>query len=236
MTETLVLEDPAEECARRLAAAAAAGSHIALTGGGTPKASYLRLAGMDVDWSGTTLWFGDERCVPPDDERSNYRMAKEALLDRLPSPDEGGPRVRRMLAERGPSAGAEDYERQLRETLGEELPRLDVVLLGLGPDAHVASLFPGQATLDVQDRLAVGVEEAGFEPYVPRVSLTLPVINNARAVMFLVAGEEKSDAVARAFGREPTPEAPGSLVRPHSGELTLLLDTGAASRLATLPE
>src|SRR5205814_540680 len=126
MTETLVLEDPAEECAGRLAAAAAAGSHIALTGGGTPKVSYLRLAGMDVDWSGTTLWFGDERCVPPDDERSNYRMAKEALLDRLPSPDEGGPEVRRMLAERGPSAGAEDYERQLRERLGEELPRFDV--------------------------------------------------------------------------------------------------------------
>jgi 6-phosphogluconolactonase len=229
--EIVVVDDPAEECAGRLAAAAASGSHIALTGGSTPRACYERLAGMELDWSGATLWFGDERCVPPDDELSNYRMAKEALLDRLPPAAEGGPAVNRIHAERGPHAGAEDYERTLRATLGEDLPRLDVVLLGLGPDAHVASLFPNQPTLDVQDRLAVGVEEAGWEPYVPRVSLTLPVINNARAVVLLVAGEGKADAVARAFGGEPTPAAPGSLVRPHSGELTLLLDPGAASRL-----
>jgi 6-phosphogluconolactonase len=231
MTDTLVLEDPAGECASRLAAAAAAGWHIALTGGSTPQISYERLASMDVDWSGTTLWFGDERCVPPDDELSNYRMAKEALLDRLPSEGEGGPAVKRILAEQGPHAGADDYERQLRETMGQELPRLDVVLLGLGPDAHVASLFPGQSTLEVQDRPVVGVEEAGMEPYVPRVSLTLPVINNARSVVFLVSGEGKSDAVARAFGDEPDPAAPASRVRPHSGELTVLLDAGAARGL-----
>ena len=231
MTETLVLEDPAGECASRLAAAAAAGSHIALTGGSTPRISYHRLASMDVHWSGATLWFGDERCVPPDDELSNYRMAKEALLDRLHSADDGGPDVKRIPAERGPNAGAEDYERELRETLGEELPRLDVVLLGLGPDAHVASLFPGQPTLEVQGRLAVGVDEAGHEPYVPRVSLTLPVINSARSVVFLVSGEGKSDAVARAFGHEPDPAAPASRVRPHSGELTVLLDAGAARAL-----
>ena len=236
MTETLVLEDPAGECASRLAAAAAAGSHIALTGGSTPRVAYERLAGMDVDWSGNTLWFGDDRCVPPDDELSNYRMAKEALLDRLPSEDEGGPAVKRILGERGPHAGADDYERQLRATLGEELPRLDVVLLGLGPDAHVASLFPGQPTLEVQDRLAVGVEEAGMEPHVPRVSLTMPVINNARSVVFLVCGEGKSDAVARAFGDEPDPGAPGSRVRPHSGELTVLLDAGAARGLTGASE
>jgi 6-phosphogluconolactonase len=231
MTEALVLEDPAAECASRLAAAAAAGSHIVLTGGSTPRVAYERLAGMDVDWSGATLWFGDERCVPPDDELSNYRLAKDALLDRIPAEDEGGPAVKRILGERGPHSGADDYERQLRETLGEELPRLDVVLLGLGSDAHVASLFPGQSTLHVQDRLAVGVDEAGLEPHVPRVSLTLPVINNARAVVFLVTGEWKSDAVARSFADEPDPEAPGSMVRPHSGELTLLLDAGAARAL-----
>ena len=236
MTETLVLDDPAEECAKRLVAAVEAGGHIALTGGGTPKACYQRAAEMGADWSGATLWFGDDRCVPPDDERSNYRMAKEALFDRLPAPDGGGPVVKRILAERGPHAGAEDYERELRETLGEELPRLDMVMLGLGPDAHVASLFPGQLTLEVRDRLAVGVEEAGFEPYVPRVSVTLPVINSARQVIFLVAGEEKSDAVVRAFGGEPTPDAPGSLVRPTDGELILLLDQPVASRLSGLPE
>ena len=110
------------------------------------------------------------------------------------------------------------------------------MLLGLGPDAHVASLFPGQPTLEVQDRLAVGVEEAGMEPYVPRVSLTLPVINNARSVVFLVSGEGKSDAVARAFGDEPDPAAPGSRVRPHFGELTVLLDAGAARGLTGASE
>ena len=104
--------------------------------------------------------------------------------------------------------------------------------LGLGPDAHVASLFPGQDTLDVKDRLAVGVPEAGMEPYVPRVTLTLPMINAARAVVFLVAGPDKAEAVARAFGDgEPTPEAPGSLVRPQDGELTVLLDQAAAAKL-----
>jgi 6-phosphogluconolactonase len=229
--ETVVVDDPAAECAGRLAAAAAAGQHIALTGGSTPRRCYERVAGMDVDWSGATLWWGDERCVPPDDELSNYGMAKAALLDRIPAEGEGGPAVKRIRGERGPSAGADDYERELRETLGEELPRLDLVLLGLGGDAHVASLFPGQPTLSATDRLAVGVEEAGMEPYVPRVTLTLPVINAARAVVFLVTGAGKADAVARAFGGEPTPDAPGSLVRPHSGELVLLLDPPAASGL-----
>jgi 6-phosphogluconolactonase len=229
--ETLVLDDPAEECAGRLTAAASAGLHIALTGGSTPKACYRRSAEMDADWSGATLWFSDERCVPPDDDLSNYGMAKAALLDRLPAEGEGGPAVKRMRGEQGPHAGADDYERELRETLGEEMPRLDVVLLGRGPDAHVASLFPGQASLQVQDRSAVGVEEAGMEPYVPRVTLTLPAINAARQVVFLVSGPDTAEAVARAFGGEPSPDAPGSLVRPHSGELVVLIDPPAASRL-----
>jgi 6-phosphogluconolactonase len=231
MTETLVLDDPAEECASRLTAAAAADSHVALTGGSTPKACYQRVAETDTDWSGTTVWFSDERCVPPDDELSNYGMAREALLGRLLAQEEGGPAVRRMRGETGPHAGADDYERELRETLGEETPRLDLVLLGLGSDGHVASLFPGASELDVTDRVAVGVEEAGLEPYVPRITLTLPVINAARSVAFLVTGEGKAEAVARAFGGEPTPQVPASLVRPHSGELTLLLDPAAASGL-----
>jgi 6-phosphogluconolactonase len=231
MTETLVLDDPAEECAGRLAAAAAGGAHIALTGGSTPKRCYELVAEREVDWSGATLWFGDERCVPPDDELSNYAMAKAALLDRLPAAGQGGPVVRRMRGEEGPHAGADDYERELRETLGEAIPRLDLVLLGLGPDAHVASLFPGQPSLDVGDRPVVGVPEAGHEPFVPRISLTLAAINAARQVVFLVAGEGKAEAVERAFGGEPSHDAPGSLVRPHSGELVLLLDRAAAARL-----
>jgi 6-phosphogluconolactonase len=215
-----------------LAEAAPAGGHIALTGGSTPQLSYEQLAGMGVDWSRAKLWWGDERCVPPDDEQSNYLMAKEALLDSLPAPGEGGPEVHRIPAERGPHAGADDYEAELRAALGEEVPRLDFVLLGLGPDAHVASLYPGQPSLDVRDRLAVGVEEAGWKPYVPRVSLTLPVLCAARRIVFLVAGEDKAEAVEKSFGPGgPSHDAPGSLVRPVDGELIVLLDEAAASRL-----
>src|SRR5205085_3805817 len=153
------------------------------------------------------------------------------LLDKLPAADAGGPAVKRIAGERGPHAGAEDYERELQQTLGEALPRLDFVLLGLGPDAHVASLFPGQATLRVKDRLAVGVEQAGHQPYVPRVSLTLPVLNAGRSVVFLVTGEDKADAVGKAFGGEQSEDAPGSLVRPDSDDMTLILDAAAAQGL-----
>jgi 6-phosphogluconolactonase len=233
LAETRVVPDPAAECATLLADAVTSGGHIALTGGSTPRACYRQLAEMGLDWSRTTLWFGDERCVPPDHEDSNYRMAAEALLNDLPPESEGGPAVKRILGERGPNAGADDYERELHETLGEEMPRLDLVLLGLGPDAHVASLFPGQRTLRIHDRPVVGVEEAGFAPYVPRVSFTLPMINSARSVVFLIAGEDKSDAVARAFGGDRSEDAPGSLVRPASGELTIFLDPAAASGLSS---
>jgi 6-phosphogluconolactonase len=223
-----VVEDPAAEAAERIVAAVRDGAHIALAGGSTPKAAYQRAAEADVDWSQATLWFGDERCVPPDDERSNYRMAKEALLDRLPGEP---PEVKRIAAERGPHVAAGDYERELRETLGEELPRLDLVLLGLGPDAHTASLFPGSPALDVNDRPVAGVDQAGMDPRVPRVTLTLPAINAARSVVFLIAGEDKAEAVQRAFGGEPSRDAPAGLVSPSAGELVVLLDPGAASLL-----
>jgi 6-phosphogluconolactonase len=229
----LVLEDPAAEVAERLARAADAGAHIALTGGSTPKIAYEKAAALGADWSNATLWWGDERCVPLDDDLSNYAMAKTALLDRLPSGD-AGPAVKRMKGEAGPHGGADDYERELRETLGEGIPRLDLVLLGLGPDAHVASLFPGQDTLEVTDRATVGVEEAGHEPFVPRITLTLPVLNAAREVVFLVAGAEKADAVGRAFATDtPSTDAPGSMVRPRAGELTLVLDEAAAAEIGS---
>lgn len=215
-----VVDDPAAEAAELIAEAVRGGGHIALAGGSTPKAAYGIVAGMDLDWSGTTLWFGDERCVPADDELSNYRMAKEALLDRIE-----GATVKRMAGEKGPHAGAEDYERELQETLGEQLPRLDLVLLGIGPDLHTASLFPGQPTLDVKDRVVVGTERAGMPPQVPRITLTLPAINAARRVVFLVAGEDKSDAAKAAFGDG---EGPAGMVDAD----VVLLDGGAASRLA----
>src|ERR671917_289127 len=128
MADLRIVDDPAAEAADLIAEAVRGGGHIALAGGSTPRAAYERAAEMELDWSGATLWFGDERCVPPDDELSNYRMAKEALLDRIDCAA-----VKRIPAERGPHVGAEDYERELRTTLGEGLPRLDLILLGIGP-------------------------------------------------------------------------------------------------------
>jgi 6-phosphogluconolactonase len=223
-----VLDDPSQAAADLLARHAAAGHHVALTGGSTPKAAYRRAAGMDVDWSPATLWFGDERCVPPDDERSNYGMAKGALLDGLRG---APPTVRRMRGESGAEEGAREYEALLHETFGEGIPSLDLVLLGLGGDGHCASLFPGRPELEVTDRAVVAVPEAGLEPFVPRISLTMPAINAAREVVFLVAGAEKAEAMARAFAGSPDPATPASLVAPASGTLSVLVDPAAAERL-----
>jgi 6-phosphogluconolactonase len=226
--EVIVLDDPAAEAAERLAAAADAGGHIALSGGSTPRRAYEQAAELEADWSHATLWFGDERCVPPDHEHSNYRMAKEALLDRI----EGDPpAVERIEGELGPDEAAARYEQRIREAFGEELPRFDLVLNGLGPDAHTASLFPGDAALGERERLAVGVETPGMAPLVSRVTLTLPVMNAANAVLFLVSGEDKAEAVARAFSGAADPSAPASLVQPEPGSLTLLLDPPAARLL-----
>ena len=228
-----MLDDPAESAAELIADVAAAGGHIALAGGSTPRAAYERAAAMDVDWSGATLWFGDERSVPPDDERSNFGMVRAALLDRLSGPP---PVVRRIEGERDHHEAAADYERALQEAFGEGVPRLDLVLLGLGPDVHTASLFPGQRALNERDRLAVGVDEPGMDPRVPRVTLTLPLINAARYVAFLIAGADKADAVARAFRGAPSRQAPATLVSPHPGNLVVLLDRAAAARLETQTE
>jgi 6-phosphogluconolactonase len=229
-----VLEDPAAACAEMLAEAARAGQRICLTGGSTPRLAYEQAAALERDWSRAALWWGDDRCVAPGDELSNYRLAREALLDRLPP--EGAPVAHRIPAEEGPQAGADGYERELRAHFEDDggVPSLDLMLLGLGPDAHVASLFPGQETLGVTDRLCVGVEEAGLKPFVPRVSMTMPVLCAARRIVFLVAGADKAEAVGRAFGPgvEPSHDAPGSMVRPAGGgELILLLDEAAASHL-----
>jgi 6-phosphogluconolactonase len=232
VTDTLVLEDPAAEAAERIAAAASAGGQIVLTGGSAPRPAYERLAAMGVDWSGCTLWFGDERCVPPDDERSNFGMVRDALLDRLAGEAVD---VRRIAGELGPDEGAAAYERELRQSFGEEIPRFDLLLLGLGPDGHCASLFPGHPALEERERLAVGVARAGLAPWVARVTLTLPVLNAARQVVFLVTGADKAAAVERAFSGQPDPRTPASLVAPTSGTLTVLIDRSAAQRLPVTP-
>lgn len=230
--EIEVLEDPARACSAMLLSAMLHGGDVVLTGGSTPRAAYeqvaaaIRAAGSDL--SATTVWFSDERCVAPDDERSNFRLVKHALLE--PIADLTAPAVQRMRGELGPVRGAEAYERELREA---EEPEFDLVLLGLGADGHCASLFPDQASLGERARLVVGVEEAGLEPFVPRVSLTLSALATARQTVFLVTGEAKADAVAAAFGPQarPDPDVPASLLVPLVAELKVLLDPPAASRL-----
>jgi 6-phosphogluconolactonase len=193
---------------------------LCITGGSTPKKAYERAAGERRDWSGVEVWFTDERCVPPDHEHSNFRMAHEALLSRVE-----GATVHRMKGELGPSQGAADYDREL-DAAGR--PSFDLILLGLGPDMHTCSLFPGDDALGERERAAVGVDTPGMAPLVPRITLTLPVVNASQRIVFLVTGEDKADAVARAFSGRKDPMAPASLVE---GNVTVLLDEAAAARL-----
>ena len=222
-----MVDDPAQAGAEALVAAAEGGGHVALAGGSTPRAAYEHAAESGADWAGAVLWFGDDRCVPPDHEHSNYRMVREALLDRV----DPAPVVHRIRGELGSREAADAYELELRDAFGGGRPVLDLALMGLGPDLHTASLFPNHPAVEERERLAVAVEEPGMEPHVPRVTLTLPVFNAAREVVFLVTGADKADAVARAFGSEPDPSAPASLVKPKSGRLILLTDEAAASKL-----
>jgi 6-phosphogluconolactonase len=223
-----VVEDPAAEVAGMLVDVAAAGGHLALSGGSTPRRAYELAAQTVPDLSPATLWLGDERVVAPDDERSNLRLVRESLLERLP--ESHRPRIVPVDTSLGPDAAAAAYESELRESLGHE-PRIDLALMGLGPDAHTASLFPGKPAVQETQRLVVGVPEAGMEPYVPRVTLTLPAFNHAREVVFLVTGADKAPAVRRAFGDPPDPSAPAAHVRPDAGALTLVLDAAAAAEL-----
>ena len=210
-----VLDDPAEAVADLLVQA---DGDIVLTGGSSPQRAYELAAARRADWSGVTVWFTDERCVPPDHELSNFAMADRALFSRVERP----PRVVRMQGELGPEEGAAAYAAEL----GDE-PQFGLMVLGLGPDAHIASLFPSRSEKEVENRLVVGVPEAGMEPYVPRISLTLPAINAARQKLFLVTGNSKGEALRRAFGDPPDPVSPAAHVRP----VTVYLDPPAAAGL-----
>ncbi len=179
-----------------------------------------RAAELRPDWSGAGVWWSDERCVEPDGaSMSNYAMANESLLSRLGH----APRVHRIRGELQREAAAEEYERELDDT------QIGLMLLGIGPDGHVASLFPNAASLEERERKVIGVP-AGFQPYVDRVTFTLPVLNSPPLVVFLVTGENKADAVHRAFAEEPGPHTPASLVRGRDRTLAVL-DAAAAARL-----
>lgn len=225
-----VVEDPARACADILLDAITRGGHVVLTGGSTPKAAYQMAAERPEAFAGAKLWFGDERCVGPDDERSNYRMARQAMLDPVAAAGVEIAFCHRMEGEAGHEAGAARYEEALRR---EGAPPFELVLLGIGPDGHVASLFPRQPTLDERDRLVIGVPEAGLEPYVPRISMTFPTLGRARRVVVLATGESKADAVAHAFADDAAPsrDTPASMLFEFCEHLTVLLDAAAASRL-----
>ena len=218
--DIVIAEDPAQVVAERLADAAHAGGHVVLTGGSTPRLAYELAAKLEPDWSRVELWWSDERCVPPDDALSNFGMARSALLDHVTL----GP-VHRMRGELGREDGAAAYD----EELGS-LARFDLLLLGLGRDGHVASLFPDEPTLDETERRVIGAQ-ARLEPFVDRITLTLPMLRAARAVLFLATGADKADAARRAFAGPPARSTPASLVRAMEGSTTAVLDPAAAAEL-----
>ena len=224
--EIRVSDNPATEVAERLTEVAMEGGNIVLTGGSSPQRAYELAAQRDGDWSSATVWFTDERCVGPTHPDSNFGMAERALLMQLSA----GPRAVRMEGELGPDAGAGTYEAEVRSRMGAD-PRWNLMLLGMGPDGHIASLFPGKPELEERGRMVVGVPLAGMEPQVPRISLTLPAINSAREAILLITGENKAAMVARVFGPGGDGSLPAAMVDLRYGALTVLLDEAAASQL-----
>jgi 6-phosphogluconolactonase len=221
---------------------------IALAGGSTPRAAYWRLATGDWqlatgDWRLVHILWGDERCVPPDDPRSNYRMAKEALLERVPIPAQ---QIHRIRGEDDPEKAAAEYERELRALLNSqqcahpersEEPALssakgslDLVLLGLGEDGHTASLFPGQAAVHEAARWVVAVHAPDATMW--RITLTPALLNAARNVTFVVSGASKAVRLQQVLQGPFTPDVlPAQAIRPLQGRLTWMVDQAAAGRL-----
>ncbi len=208
---------------------------IALSGGSTPRSLYTLIAANTVTsqlWNKWFFFWGDERHVPPQDPESNFRMAQESLLSKISVPPGN---VFRVPAENPDAAGAADaYEQTLRsffDLKADEKPRFDVILLGLGPDGHTASLFPETAALQEKSRLVVANWVEKFNTY--RITLTLPVLNTARLVMFLVSGMDKAPALREVLqGNAPGEKYPSKLVRPGEGKLIWLVDRAAASELS----
>ena len=221
--ELVIVEDERELAAvvgERLARAAREGGSVVLTGGKTPEQAYKEAAKREPDWRNVDVLWGDERCVPPDDKSSNFKLAKDSLLDRL---DHAPRSVHRIKGELGKEAAATDYARELGDA------QLDLLLLGVGPDGHVASLFPNAPTL--RQRKRVLPAEAGLEPFIDRVTMSLATLRSAREVLFLLAGESKADAAARAFAGKPSLDTPASLVRSRDGRTVAILDRAAAAKL-----
>ncbi len=239
--EILILPDAAtlaEEAARRFAvltaeAVAARGRFsVALSGGSTPGALYRLLAGTPfraLPWAQVHLFWADERSVPPGDPGSNYRLVAETLLPGSSIPPEN---IHRMRGEWEPERAARDYEQTLRAFFGDTAPHFDLVLLGLGKDGHTASLFPGADTLAKTARWAVPATAEYAERPAWRITLTLPALNAARHVIFLVSGAEKA-TIVRTVLEDPAAQLPAQRIHPTAGQVTWLLD--AASTMNVPP-
>jgi 6-phosphogluconolactonase len=218
-----VAQRTAAHVLRRLASAreARGRAHLALSGGTTPGRTYELLAAHAQELADVEVWFADERCVAPDDAESNYRLAAETLLTGAEVPPE---RVHRMQGEAGPQDGARRYASELTAGLGAP-PVLDVIVLGIGPDGHVASLFPGSGTLDAgEGAVCLGVEDSP-KPPPERITLSLAVLRAARECVLVATGASKADAVAAMLG-EPTRHVPASLLRRE--RLVVFADDDAA--------
>jgi 6-phosphogluconolactonase len=212
-----VLPDPAHAVGELLAEAASARASIVLTGGSSVGRAYELAAVRQPNWRRVPVFFGDERCVPPDDPRSNFGLARRTLLDRLAHL----PEVHRIRGELPAVDAAAIYEAELDGV------DLDLLLLGLGSDGHIASLFPGSPQLHERDRLVTS-GPAGLEPFVERITLTLPSLLAAGRIVFLVTGAEKADAFARAFAGPIDAATPASLLRGGTAPLDVYCDSDAA--------
>lgn len=207
---------------------------IALAGGSTPKKLYALLASEpyrdQLDWALVEVFWSDERCVPPDDSESNFRMAQETLLSKVPIP---ASQIHRMPADQSDhEAASQAYITEMRHSFGTGgIPGFDLIQLGMGPEGHTASLFPHQPSLHERERLVLPVTTP--KPPPDRLTFTPPLLNAARHVLFLVTGNEKADAVQAVLEGEYNPdEYPAQIVHPTSGEVTWMLDTAAASKLS----
>lgn len=202
-------------------------AHFALTGGSSAGPVYTRLAGMLESWDGVHLWWGDERCVAPDDDEANFKIAVGALIEPAGI---GADFVHRMRGELGPDAGAEAYAAELSEHVearaDDGMPVLDVIDLGLGPDGHVCSLFPEHPALDVAAASVVGIADSP-KPPPERVTLTLPVLRAARRCLLHTSGADRRDAIDALLG-EPSPATPASLL--ERARLTVVIDDAAAGQ------
>jgi 6-phosphogluconolactonase len=204
---------------------------VALSGGSTPGDLYRLLAAAPyrgrIPWEQVHLFWGDERCVPPDDPGSNYWLASDTLINHVPIPSDN---VHRVQGELEPGAAARVYEHELKDYFCGPRTRFDLVLLGVGGDGHTASLFPGSAALQETEKLALAVEVYYEDRPASRVTLTLPAINTARDIWFLATGSTKAGIVQAAL-EEPDRNLPAQQVCPRAGVLTWLLDADAAGQL-----